>query len=300
MAKRSGLGRGLESLLGEAAGEVEDEQRVGVRELSIDDVVANPNQPRKSFLDEELSELADSVRQNGVLQPILVRPYEGHYQIVAGERRYQAAKMAGLTTIPVMVRELDDEKVLIVALVENLQRSDLNAMEEARGYRMLMDQNGLTQQQLSEVLSKSRSSIANTLRLNDLPDEVQKLLSEGKLSAGHARAILSVKDDAGRVQLARKVVAEELSVRQTESLAPLFSGREEKGKHPRTPQPDSYKRAAKTLRNALRTKVSVRTVRGKSKIEIEFENEEQLNDLVNQLGGTAVSGPGDGEEGELL
>lgn len=285
MAKRSGLGRGLESLLGETAGEVEDDQRTGVRELPIDQIDVNPDQPRKTFSPDELAELTDSIRQNGVLQPILVRPLGGRYQIVAGERRYQAAKMANLVTIPVVVRDMDDEKVLVLALVENLQRTDLNAMEEARGYRTLMERNGLTQQQLSELLSKSRSAIANTLRLVELPEEVQELVSEGKLTAGHARAILTVKDDAGRVQLAQKVIAEGLSVRQTETLAPLFSGREEKGKHPRTVQPDSYKRAAKSLRNALRTKVSVRSVRGKSKIEIEFESEEQLEDLVRQLGG---------------
>lgn len=282
MAKKTGLGRGLESLLGETAGEVKDEDK-GISEIDLDAIKTNPGQPRVTFDQHELEELADSIRKNGVLQPILMRTVDAGYQIVAGERRYQAAKMAGLTKIPAMVRELDDDKVFLLALIENLQRSDLNAMEEARGYRTLMEQNGLTQQQLSEALSKSRSAIANTLRLTELPDEVQGLVEEGLVTAGHARAILSLSDQTSQVSLARRVVAEGLSVRQTETLASLLSGRGEKTSRVRTTQPETYRHAADELGNLLGTKVSVRKVRGKSKIEIEFTDEEQLKDLVQRM-----------------
>lgn len=283
MAKKSGLGRGLESLLGETAGEVKDDQG-GVVELDLADISVNPDQPRKVIGRRELEELSDSIRQNGVLQPILVRPYEHGYQIVAGERRYQATKMAGLSRIPAVVRELADDKVLLFALVENLQRTDLNPMEEARGYRELMEQQGLTQKKLADLLSKSRSAIANTLRLTELPEEVQQLLSDGVLTAGHARAILAVEGAPERVGLARKVVAEGLSVRQTETLASLVSGRETKGTRRQVaPQPESYQRAASELGSMLGTKVAVRSVRGKNRIEIEFDNEEQLAHLVRQL-----------------
>lgn len=298
MARKAGLGRGLESLLGEAAGEVQDDSG-GVDEIPLGRVHVNPDQPRKVFDEHELEELADSIRQNGVLQPILVRPASDGYQIVAGERRYQAARLAGLKTIPAIVRELDDDKVLLLALIENLQRSDLNPMEEARGYRRLMEANGLSQRQLAEALSKSRSAVANTLRLTELPEEVQDLVSEGKLSAGHARAILSVPDHDGRIRLAKRVVEEGLSVRQTEKLAPLVFGsdKKEQVRVRATTTPESYKRAASELKRALGTQVAVRSVRGKNKIEIEFVDEEQLETLVEQLRSAGGGASSEGVEG---
>lgn len=170
----------------------------------------------------ELSELADSIKQNGILQPILVRKVGVSYEIVAGERRYQAAKLAGLDEVPVVIREISDEDVFKLALIENLQRSNLTPLEEARGYRQLLEEKDLTQEELSKILSKSRSAITNTLRLMDLPNEVQDLLETGRITAGHARAILAVPTEEGRIRLAEKVINENLSVRQTERLAPAI------------------------------------------------------------------------------
>lgn len=231
-----------------------------------------------------MSELADSIKQNGVLQPIMVRKKGSDYEIVAGERRYQAAKIAGLKEIPVLIREVSDEDVFKLALIENLQRSDLNPIEEALGFKTLIDQNKLTQEALAKVVSKSRPTIANALRLLDLPTEVQHLMSEGKLTAGHARAILAVAGEEGRIRLAQKVVAENLSVRQTESLAPLFSGNNTVPTR-REPLPKSFKRAARELRTALDASVRVKRVRGKNKIEIEFESEDELARLVERISG---------------
>lgn len=285
MAKRAGLGRGLGALLGETAGEVHAEQKddSALRELSVDEVVPNPNQPRRSFGEEDLEELADSIRQNGILQPIVVRPYEGSYQIIAGERRYQAALRAGITTVPAVVREVSDKEMLQLALIENLQREDLNPLEAARGYKDLMEKYGLTQEELSQILSKSRSAIANALRLLDLPDDVQELVVEGKLTAGHARAILSVHGEDARVALAQKVVAEGLSVRQTEILGPLFSVKEHGKSSSRAPRPQAYKDAARVLRDKLTARVTVRSVRGRNKIEIDFDDEDELNNLVSKI-----------------
>ncbi len=283
MTRKSGLGRGLGALLGETAGEVGSSADVTPHELPIDQVVPNPSQPRKEFDESELNELADSIRRNGILQPLVVRKRDETFQIVAGERRYRAAQRASLKSVPVVVREVSDQEVLLLAMIENLQRSDLNPLEEAKGYRELIDKNGLTQDELGKALSKSRSSIANALRLLELPDEVQSMVYSGQLTAGHARAILSVKGDQNRVALARKVVADGLSVRQTEILGPLFSVKEDESSSRRQAAPQSYKQAARQLRNKLAAKVSVRTVRGRNKIEIEFGDEEELSSLVEKI-----------------
>ena len=294
MAKRGGLGRGLGALLGETAGEVSPQlsSTQNLRDLAIDEVVPNPDQPRKTFDDDELAELADSIRQNGIIQPIIVREKDGAYQIVAGERRYQAARRAGLDRVPVVVREVADGELLQIALIENLQRSDLNPLEEAQGYRDLIAQHSFTQEDLGKVLSKSRSAISNAMRLLDLPEDVQDLVRDGLLSAGHARAILSVEGDEDRSALARKVVKDGLSVRQTEILAPLFSVKEARVPSKRQPTPSTYKNAAHMLRDHLAAKVSVRTVRGKHKIEIEFDDEDELDAIVNKI----VAGKDDREE----
>lgn len=283
MAKKSGLGKGLGLLVGEA-----DAETAGMRPdstLSIKEIQPNKSQPRKRFKAEELAELTDSIKQNGILQPLLVRRSGDHYEIVAGERRYQAARAAGLTEVPVVIREISDDDVFKLALIENLQRSDLTPLEEARGYRQLIKDKGLTQEELAKILSKSRSAITNTIRLLDLPKEVQELVDEGNLSAGHARAILAVPSEDGRIRLARKVVDERLSVRQTESLAPLFSVTENTERAVRVPTPQSFKRAARQMRVALDTNVKVKSVRGKNKIEIEFSDEEQLAHIVDLLAG---------------
>lgn len=279
MAKKSGLGRGLNALISEANAETGNEPEAV---LSISEIVRNPNQPRKTFDEDKLAELADSIRQNGVLQPILVRRKGQKYEIVAGERRYQASKLAGLKEIPAVVREIDDDKVFQLALIENLQRSDLSPIEEAKGYKQLLTKRSLTQEELAKILSKSRSAIANTLRLMDLPVEVQHMMEQGLLTAGHARAILAVPSEEGRIKLAKKVVTESLTVRQTENLAPLFSV-EHTETRTRVAAPQSFKRAARELRKMLDTNVKVKQVRGKNKIEIEFKDEDELARILAQI-----------------
>lgn len=283
MAKKSGLGKGLGLLVGEA-----DAETAGMRPdsvLPLAQIRPNKGQPRKLFKPDELAELADSIKQNGVLQPLLVRKKGGFYEIVAGERRYQAAREAGLEEVPVIIREISDDDVFKLALIENLQRSDLSPLEEASGYRQLIKEKGLTQEELAKILSKSRSTITNTLRLLDLPEEVQELVDEGRLTAGHARAILAVPSDEGRVALAHKVVSEHLSVRQTESLAATFSVTQDVDRPRRAPLPQSFKRAARQMRLALDTNVRVKNVRGKNKIEIEFSSEDELAHIVDLLAG---------------
>lgn len=286
--KKPALGRGLGSLMGEARSETGFVEQKEETKVPIDKINPNPNQPRTHFNETLLNELADSICENGVLQPLLVRKKGKGYEIIAGERRYQASKIAGLEELPVIVKEVDDQKMLELALIENLQRSDLNPIEEAKGYRQLIKASGMTQEALSKAVSKSRSSITNSLRLLDLPEPVQQYLFDGRLTAGHARAILAVPYEEQRIKLADKVVAEGLSVRATENLAPLFSV----GETPRTPRPvmpQSYKRAARVLRQALNTNVKVKSSRGKNKIEIEFKDEEELTRILSSM----VSGDDD-------
>ena len=271
MVKKTGLGKGLNSLFSEVDAEVGNKKETTT--LPLKKIKPNKNQPRKRFDEAELAELSDSIKQNGILQPLLVREKGDHYEIVAGERRFQAAKLAKIEEVPVVIKSISDEEVFKLALIENLQRSDLSPIEEAQGYKQLIKQENLTQDDLAKVLSKSRSAITNTLRLLDLPSEVQTLMAEGRISAGHARAILSV---------AQKVIEENLSVRQTENLAPLFSVMTAE-KPKRQPTPRAYKRAARQLRIALDAPVKVRNVRGKNKIEIEFNDEEELAVLVEKL-----------------
>ena len=252
------------------------------QKLPIAQVKPNPNQPRTHFDESALAELAESIRENGVLQPLLVRKKGQNYEIIAGERRYQASKLAGLDEVPVIIKDVDDQKMMELALIENLQRSDLNPIEEAKGYRQLIKKSKMTQEALAKAVSKSRSSITNSLRLLDLPEEVQQFLFEGKMTAGHARAILAVPFEEQRIKLAEKVVAEQLSVRATENLAPLFSvGDEPKPARPVTPQ--SYKKAARVLRQVFNTNVRVKQLRGKNKIEIEFKDEEQLSHILQMV-----------------
>lgn len=261
----------------------------------IEKIHPNPNQPRTHFNETELEELSESIREHGVLQPLLVRKKGDEFEIIAGERRYQASKIAGLSELPVIIKDVDDQKMLELALIENLQRSDLNPIEEAKGYRQLIKASGMTQEALSKAVSKSRSAITNSLRLLDLPERVQELLFEGKLTAGHARAILAVPFEEQRIKLAEKVVADGLSVRATENLAPLFSvGETPKAPRPVTPQ--SYKKAARVLRQVFNTNVRVKSTRGKNKIEIEFKDEDELARILEQVMETEPEDGGMDEE----
>ncbi len=278
--KKKGLGRGLGALMNEA--QYESGQTAAEQKLKISEITPNPDQPRTHFNETELNELADSIREHGVLQPLLVRRKGAGFEIIAGERRYQASKIAGLEEVPVIVKDVNDEQMLALALIENLQRSDLNPLEEAKGYRQLIDASGMTQDALSKAVSKSRSAITNSLRLLDLPEPVQQLVFEGKLTAGHARAILAVPYEEARIKLAQKVVEDGLSVRATENLAPLFSVGDTP-KQPRPVTPQSFKKAARVLRQALNTNVRVKSTRGKNKIEIEFKDEDELKQILEQI-----------------
>ena len=285
--KLGGLGRGLNALVSEAEYETGGSSAsvsnaASETKLPIEDIVPNPNQPRIHFNETELRELSESIQEHGVLQPLLVRKHGNGYEIIAGERRYQASKLAGLEELPVIIKDVDDEQMLALALIENLQRSDLNPVEEAKGYRQLIDASGMTQEALSKAVSKSRSAITNSLRLLDLPEVVQQMIFEGKLTAGHARAILAIPYEEARIKLAEKVVTEGLSVRATENLAPLFSaGETPKTTRPATPQ--SFKKAARVLRQVFNTNVRVKSARGKNKIEIEFKDEEELSRILGEM-----------------
>jgi len=277
-AKR-GLGRGLAALIpGGSQGQPED-----VTQLPTLAISPNPNQPRTTMDQEAIDELADSIKKVGVLQAIIVRPHSDGYQIIAGERRWRAAKVAGLERVPVRVMGTSDIEALELALIENLQRQDLNAMEEARGYRRLITEYQMTQAELANKVSKSRPAIANTLRLLDLPDEVQDMLAADQLTAGHARAVLSVPDEERRLSLARKIVADGLSVREAEQLARLFAAGQSAERPIRPLSPKSYKIVARKLRRLLATNVRVRQTATKGKIEIDFQGEEELERIFRLL-----------------
>ncbi len=286
-SKERGLGKGLDALMGDSALRT---QEGGSVLLPISQVEPGLKQPRKRFDEEAIADLADSIRTYGVIQPLTVRRLSsGYYQIIAGERRWRAAKQAGLTEVPAVIIEADDRKVMELGLVENLQRQDLNPMEEAGGYQVLMDEYGLTQEEVSQRVGKSRSAVANALRLMELPDTVQYMVEEGKLTAGHARALLAAKLGNGSIKsLAMKVVKDGLSVRQTEALVKKFNQDaqtlEETGE---LPHPDPMKMyrdsAAKDLTERLGRKVSISQGTKRGKLELEYYDYEDLTLLLDLL-----------------
>ena len=286
------LGRGLASLIGEAPSAAprlpaEGEQRL----LNIDQLRAGPFNPRKDFRDSELAELADSIRQKGLVQPIVARPDgRGGFEIVAGERRWRAAQRAGVHQVPVIVRELTDQEALEVAIIENVQRTDLNAIEEAAGYNELMERFGYTQEQLSDVIGKSRSHLANTLRLLKLPAEVRAMVQDGKLTAGHGRALVG-REDA--VQLADQIVERQLNVRGAEALVQNNPRADQDGGSgtypvPRRKDKDPDTRAfEKDLADGLGLKVEIKAGSGESGVlTIKYGNYDQLDYLRARLLGT--------------
>ena len=294
MPNERGLGRGLGALLGDAALQ---SQEGGSLSLPISQVEPSQKQPRKRFEEEALQDLADSIRANGIIQPLTVRRLSsGYYQIIAGERRWRAAKLAGLTEVPAVIIEADDRKTMELALIENLQREDLNPIEEANGYKSLMEDYGLTQEEAAKRVGKSRPAVANALRLLALPDPVCQLLEEGKLSAGHARAILAVPSGEAQMKLAKKVVADGLSVRQTESLAKRLAEGAKEAPAPKGDDLSIYDRAAeKDLGARLGRKVHIVRGRRKGRIELEYYDPEDLNALLDLLG--QMPGRGKGAQG---
>ena len=293
MASERGLGKGLGALLGDAALQT---QEAGSLSLPISQVEPGLKQPRKRFDDEALADLADSIRQHGVIQPLTVRRLSsGYYQIIAGERRWRAAKLAGLSEVPVVIIEADDRKVMELGLIENLQREDLNPMEEAGGYRVLMEEYGLTQEEVAQQVGKSRPAVANALRLLSLPPSLHPLLEDGQLSAGHARAILSVPSPPLQEKLADKVVAEGLSVRQTEALAQrLAAGEATPPPRPEGPDLSIYlKEAERTLGARFGRKVSIVSGKRKGRIELEYYGPDDLTALLDLLEKAPSAGRGE-------
>ena len=285
MAKRNtelGLGRGLNALLGDPALQPQEEGSVS---LPISQVEPGLNQPRKRFDQAALDDLADSIRTHGIIQPLTVRRLaSGYYQIIAGERRWRAAKAAGLAEVPAVIIEADDRKVMELGLIENLQREDLNPAEEARGYQVLMEEYGLTQEQVAQQMGKSRPAIANTLRLLALPQEVLEMLVEGTLSAGHARAILGAPTAELQILAAKKVVEGQLSVRQTEAL--IKGLQREKKEKPLTQGPDLslyLGELEKDLSGRLGRKVKIAHKGKKGRIELEYYSDQDLETLLSLL-----------------
>ena len=288
MAVRRGLGKGLNAIIGEAMLEEERHESRGM-EIPLERLSANPFQPRAEFDAEKLEELAESIKLHGVLQPVVVRRFGDDYQIIAGERRWRAAQMAGLKAIPAVVRDLDDAGMIQVALIENLQREDLNPIEEAAAYRKLMDEFDMTQEQLSATLGKSRSAIANAVRLLNLPDEVQEHVAQGRLSGGHARCLLAVSGTDLQLRLADEVIEKGLSVRQTEELVKKLArnvSRETMESIPRTPDPDVVA-VMRRLGERLGTKVKITGSSGKGKLEIEYYSEDDLERILEIILGIA-------------
>ncbi|GAE32297.1 ParB/RepB/Spo0J family partition protein [Halalkalibacter hemicellulosilyticus] len=278
MAK--GLGKGLQAFFPDHSEEIDEK----VEQVSLSDLRANPYQPRKSFSDEAISELADSIREHGILQPIIARKSIKGYEIVVGERRFRAAKEAGLKEVPVVVKELDEQKMMELALIENLQREDLNPIEEALAYEKLMKHLNVTQDQLSQRVGKSRPHIANHLRLLQLPNVVQQFISDGKLSMGHGRALLGLKDKKKLSPLLEKVLQEKLSVREVESLVNEMNSyvpRETKKK--KVSLPPILLEKQEVLQARLGTSVMIKPGKKKGKIEIDYFSDDDLERIIQLL-----------------
>lgn len=278
--KQSGLGKGLKALMLENSAEEMNAEN----KLPINEIVPNKDQPRKTFDQGALQELADSITQHGVLQPLLVRPLPtGGYQLVAGERRWRASKMAGLKEVPVVIKELSDVETMEIAIIENLQREDLNPIEEAEGLQALIDRCGFTQEDIAVSVGKSRSAIANSLRLLKLPQEVRDMTRNGEISAGHARALLAFDNEAMIYEAAQNIIRNNLSVRDVERLVKMT---EKSGKsRPSIRRRDSfYDEVELSLTEVLGRKVKVYNGRGKGTLEIEFYSAEDLKEIANKLG----------------
>ena len=281
MASNKGLGKGLGALLGESA--MQSAQQQSPLLLPLQKIEPNRLQPRKNFDEEELSSLADSIRQHGVIQPLTVRLLDsGYYQIIAGERRWRAARLAGLREVPVVVIEADDKKAMELALIENLQRSDLTPIEEARGYQQLIGEYGLTQEQVADRVSKSRPAVANAMRLLSLPEALLALVEEGKLTAGHARALLSLKDTRQQLAVAQKIINLQLSVRQTEAMCKKLS-KAVKAPEVKPVEVDYLAECEKTLSRRLGRGVKIVSGKRKGKIELEYYGQEDLQRLYEAL-----------------
>jgi len=280
LAKKGGLGMGLDALFSDNSSEVQAKQT-----LRINEIEPNKSQPRTDFDEQSIASLADSIREHGLLQPILVRPLQnGGYQIVAGERRWRACRMLGMSEVPVLIRELSDRETAQIALIENLQRENLNPVEEAAGYKDLMEKYGMTQDDVAKTVGKSRSSVANSLRLLNMPPEIKEMLKKGEISAGHAKALASIENEELMLQTARRAAKGLATVREIEKLA----SKSDKIKNPKKDlskeRPDSFfKEMEIGLSEELRRKVRVSYSKNKGVVEIEFYSKEELIDIAERL-----------------
>ncbi len=281
MAKKmSGLGKGLGALMLENA----TDEMLAQNELDLNEIVPNRDQPRKTFDEASIEELAQSIKQHGVLQPLLVRPIpSGGYQLVAGERRWRACRIAGLTKVPVVIKELTDTETMEIAIIENLQREDLNPIEEAEGLQALIDKCGYTQEEVATSVGKSRPAIANSLRLLRLPPEVREMTKNGEISAGHARALLAFDNDAMMLEAAKNIVSNKMTVRDVERLAKIKETAEPRRRRARR-RDSFYDEVELSLSEATGRKVKVYTGRNGGTIELEFFDWEDLKELANKLG----------------
>ncbi len=283
MAKRR-LGRGLSTLLGNRLDEAAEEEAI-VDEVSVDLIRPNPSQPRMSLSEESLEGLVESVRREGVLQPVVLRELEdGHFELVAGERRWRAAQRAGLATIPAVVRDVPDDRLLELALIENVQRENLNPIEQAKAYRQVMTALQLTQEETAARLGLQRSTLANSLRLLELPGELQDLVSRGTITAGHARAILSIADPALQMTLVKRIIGEGLSVRAAENAAAMLLGRKAADERIRRPKAPHIRELETQLKMALGTEVVVRERRRGGRIVIDFKSHDDFERILGALG----------------
>ena len=284
MTSEKGLGRGLGALLGDFSAPRETAPAAAPGKVALQRIEPNPDQPRRNFDPEELDALAESIRQNGILQPLAVRPLgDGRYQIIAGERRWRAARIAGLTELPVHILEPEQDQITVLSLIENLQRQNLDPMEEAAGYRRLMDEYGFTQETVADRVTKSRSAVANTLRLLTLPKELQAMVSAGKLTPGHARAVLTLPTEKQQITAAQKIAALQLSVRQAELMCKTMLRKPEEAPVKDPLAVDYVAECEKTLTKHLGRKVRIVCGKKKGRFEVEFYGEDDLNDLYAAL-----------------
>ena len=286
MAIKKGLGKGLDSMIPEkkTKAEMKEVQDKALSEIKISEIDPNIGQPRKSFNEDELLELAESIKIHGVIQPIILTKRGKRYEIIAGERRWRASKLAGLTKIPAVIREYTDKEIMEVSLIENIQRQDLNPIEEALAFKNLIDEYKMKQDDLAERVSKSRSAITNALRLLKLDDKVKAMLAEGLISTGHARAILAVEDKSKQQILAPRIFDEKLSVRETEKLVKQILENKESKKEEKSSEKLIYKKLEDSLKSIIGSKVSIKSKEnGKGKIEIDYYSIEELDRITELL-----------------
>lgn len=299
--KKGGLGKGLDALFADAAPVIPEVEEIKVEEtpvaeetsvndsdrviyVDINDIKPNQDQPRKNFSPEKLNELANSITENGVIQPIIVRKKENGYELVAGERRWRASRIAGLKTVPCIVRDFDEKQNLIVAIIENMQREDLDPIEEALGIKQMINKFSFTQEQVSSSLGKSRAYIANATRLLKLPEEIRKEISEGRMSAAHGRTLVSVTDKEKQKKLAERIINEGLSVRATEKLAEEAKNKPSKKKTTKKETKSADVIAVEEeLRQILGTKVNIECAKKGGKMEIEFYSNDELNRIIDLM-----------------